>query len=180
MDSAGSARPSETLSARAQISRWTRQAGRRCKNRRRFRATTNANHRLPVAPNRLERQTWPAISRCSVWTKSMALCWWPGSWRISLTPSNSWPASTPSNSPTPSFSPGVCCPPKPCKPPGAPCNRRSHWADLCPHRGQLLLAGFGDPGLAGAARLRPCLPRNSSIQFVHGQLRQNEAPNQPC
>jgi len=42
--------------SRARIGRLMRQAGLRCKTRRRFRATTNSNHTLPVAPNRLDRQ----------------------------------------------------------------------------------------------------------------------------
>ena len=42
--------------SRARIGRLMRQQGLRCKTRRRFRATTNSNHPLPVAPNRLDRQ----------------------------------------------------------------------------------------------------------------------------
>jgi putative transposase len=42
--------------SRARIGRLMRQQGLRCKTRRRFRATTNSNHNLPVAPNRLDRQ----------------------------------------------------------------------------------------------------------------------------
>ena len=42
--------------SRARIGRLMRQAGLRGKTRRRFRATTNSNHTLPVAPNRLDRQ----------------------------------------------------------------------------------------------------------------------------
>lgn len=45
--------------SRARIGRLMRQQGQqglRCKTRRRFRATTNSNHSLPVAPNRLDRQ----------------------------------------------------------------------------------------------------------------------------
>jgi putative transposase len=42
--------------SRARIGRLMRQQGLRCKTRRRFRATTNSNHSLPVAPNRLDRQ----------------------------------------------------------------------------------------------------------------------------
>jgi transposase InsO family protein len=42
--------------SRARIGRLMRQAGLRCKTRRRFRATTHSNHTLPVAPNRLDRQ----------------------------------------------------------------------------------------------------------------------------
>ncbi len=42
--------------SRARISRLMRREGLRCKTRRRFRATTNSNHTLPVAPNRLDRQ----------------------------------------------------------------------------------------------------------------------------
>lgn len=41
--------------SRARIGRPMRQAGLRGKTRRRWRATTHANHTLPVAPNRLER-----------------------------------------------------------------------------------------------------------------------------
>jgi putative transposase len=42
--------------SRARIGRLMRQQGLRCKTRRRFRATTNSNHHLPVAPNHLGRQ----------------------------------------------------------------------------------------------------------------------------
>jgi transposase InsO family protein len=42
--------------SRARIGRLMRQHGLRCKTRRRFRATTNSNHSLPVAPNHLDRQ----------------------------------------------------------------------------------------------------------------------------
>lgn len=42
--------------SRARIGRLMRQEGLRCKTRRRFRATTNSNHSLPVAPNHLDRQ----------------------------------------------------------------------------------------------------------------------------
>ncbi|WWF03017.1 IS3 family transposase [Methylococcus capsulatus] len=42
--------------SRARIGRLMRQQGLRCKTRRRFRATTNANPSLPVAPNHLNRQ----------------------------------------------------------------------------------------------------------------------------
>jgi transposase InsO family protein len=42
--------------SRARIGRLMRQEGLCCKTRRRFRATTNSNHTLPVAPNLLARQ----------------------------------------------------------------------------------------------------------------------------
>ncbi len=42
--------------SRDRIGRLMAQQGLRCKTRRRFRATTNSNHRLPVAPNHLNRQ----------------------------------------------------------------------------------------------------------------------------
>jgi transposase InsO family protein len=42
--------------SRARIGRLMRQQELRCKTRRRFRATTNSNHRLPVAPNHLDRR----------------------------------------------------------------------------------------------------------------------------
>ncbi|MCX7902828.1 MAG: IS3 family transposase, partial [Burkholderiaceae bacterium] len=42
--------------SRARIGRLMRLEGLRCKTRRRFRATTNSNHTLPVAPNHLDRQ----------------------------------------------------------------------------------------------------------------------------
>lgn len=42
--------------SRARIGRLMRQQGLRCKTLRRFRATTNSKHSLPVAPNRLDRQ----------------------------------------------------------------------------------------------------------------------------
>jgi putative transposase len=42
--------------SRIRIGRLMRQEGLRCKTRRQFRATTNSNHTLPVAPNRLDRQ----------------------------------------------------------------------------------------------------------------------------
>ena len=41
--------------SRARIGRLMRQQGLCCKTRRRFRATTNSNHTLPVAPNHLDR-----------------------------------------------------------------------------------------------------------------------------
>ena len=42
--------------SRARISRLMRHQALCCKTRRRFRATTNSNHPLPVAPNLLDRQ----------------------------------------------------------------------------------------------------------------------------
>ncbi len=42
--------------SRARIGRLMRQQELRCKTRWRFRATTNSNHTLPVAPNHLDRQ----------------------------------------------------------------------------------------------------------------------------
>ncbi len=42
--------------SRERIGRLMRQQGLHCKTRRRFRATTNSNHSLPVAPNHLNRQ----------------------------------------------------------------------------------------------------------------------------
>jgi transposase InsO family protein len=42
--------------SRARIGRLMRQQELRCKTRRRFRATTNSKHSLPVAPNHLDRQ----------------------------------------------------------------------------------------------------------------------------
>ena len=42
--------------SRARSGRLMRQQGLRCKTRRRFRATTNSNHTLPVATNHLDRQ----------------------------------------------------------------------------------------------------------------------------
>jgi putative transposase len=49
------------LVSRARIGRLMRQQGLRCKTRRRFRATTNSNHNLPVAPNHLNRQFQVAV-----------------------------------------------------------------------------------------------------------------------
>jgi putative transposase len=42
--------------SRARIGRLMREQGLRCKTRRRFRATTNSKHHLPIAPNHLNRQ----------------------------------------------------------------------------------------------------------------------------
>lgn len=42
--------------SRQRIGRLLQEQGLRCKTRRKFRATTNSNHALPVAPNHLNRQ----------------------------------------------------------------------------------------------------------------------------
>lgn len=48
------------VAGRDRIARLRRELGLRCKQKRRFKATTNSNHTLPVAENRLEQQFTPS------------------------------------------------------------------------------------------------------------------------
>ncbi len=56
-----------------------RDAGVVCRQRRRFRATTVADHRRPVAPNRLARQFDVATSN-TVWCADITAIWTLGGW----------------------------------------------------------------------------------------------------
>ena len=48
------------VAGRDRIARLRRELGLRCKQKRRFKATTNSNHTRPVAENRLEQQFTPS------------------------------------------------------------------------------------------------------------------------
>lgn len=56
-----------------------REAGVVCRQRRRFRATTNADHRRPVAPNRLARQ-FAVTQPNKVWCADITAIWTLGGW----------------------------------------------------------------------------------------------------
>ncbi len=44
---------------RYRLARWRRERGQRCRQKRKFKATTNSNHTLPVAENRLDQPFSP-------------------------------------------------------------------------------------------------------------------------
>ena len=46
--------------SRRRISRLLKQLGLHCKSKRKFKATTDSNHRSPIAPNLLNRQFSPS------------------------------------------------------------------------------------------------------------------------
>lgn len=56
-----------------------REAGVVCRQRRRFRATTNTDHRRPVAPNRLARQ-FDVTQPNKVWCADITAIWTLGGW----------------------------------------------------------------------------------------------------
>lgn len=64
---------------KARIERLMRDNGIRARHKRRWRATTDSRHTLPVAPNRLERNFTPAAPN-RVWTADMTYIWTDEGW----------------------------------------------------------------------------------------------------
>ena len=81
----GSPRMVEELRARgiaaskARVERLMRENGIRAKHKRRYKATTDSAHRLPVAPNLLERNFNPAAPN-RVWTSDITYVWTDEGW----------------------------------------------------------------------------------------------------
>jgi putative transposase len=61
------------------VARLMRENGIRARHKRRFKATTNSRHNLPVAPNLLERNFTPAAPN-QVWTADMTYVWTDDGW----------------------------------------------------------------------------------------------------
>jgi putative transposase len=86
--------------SRKRVARLMREAGLRAKGRRKYKATTDSNHALPVAPNLLERDfqasrpppCGSATSRTS--GRARAGCTWRSSW--TCTRARSWAGAWPS------------------------------------------------------------------------------------
>jgi putative transposase len=55
------------------IKRLCKQAGIRCKQKRKFKATTDSRHALPITPNRLERRFNDTTAPNQVWVADMSV-----------------------------------------------------------------------------------------------------------
>jgi putative transposase len=58
---------------KARVERLMRENGIRARHKRRFKATTDSKHSLPVAPNLLDRHFTPAAPN-QVWTSDTPIC----------------------------------------------------------------------------------------------------------
>lgn len=65
--------------SKERVERLMRENGIRARHKRRWRATTNSRHSLPIAPNRLERNFTPAAPN-QVWTADMTYIWTDEGW----------------------------------------------------------------------------------------------------
>ncbi len=65
--------------SKERVERLMRENGIRARHKRRWRATTNSKHSLPIAPNRLERNFTPAAPN-QVWTADMTYIWTDEGW----------------------------------------------------------------------------------------------------
>lgn len=65
--------------SKERVERLMRENGIRARHKRRWRATTNSRHALPIAPNRLERNFTPAAPN-RVWTADMTYIWTDEGW----------------------------------------------------------------------------------------------------
>ncbi|MGT2433251.1 IS3 family transposase [Cupriavidus basilensis] len=65
--------------SKERVERLMRENGIRARHKRRWRATTNSRHSLPIAPNRLERNFSPAAPN-QVWTADMTYIWTDEGW----------------------------------------------------------------------------------------------------
>ena len=65
--------------SRKRVARLMREAGLRAKGRRKYKATTDSNHALPVAPNLLERN-FHAEQPDSVWVSDITYIWTRQGW----------------------------------------------------------------------------------------------------
>lgn len=65
--------------SRKRVARLMRESGIRAKSARKYKATTDSNHRLPIAPNLLERR-FDAGSSNSVWVSDITYLWTRQGW----------------------------------------------------------------------------------------------------
>ena len=65
--------------SKARVERLMREHGLRARHKRRYKATTDSKHGLPVAPNRLERHFAPAAPN-QVWTADITALWTEDGW----------------------------------------------------------------------------------------------------
>ena len=65
--------------SKPRVERLMRENGIRARHKRRFKMTTDSNHRLPVAPNVLNRQFTPAAPN-RVWSADMTYIWTDEGW----------------------------------------------------------------------------------------------------
>ncbi len=65
--------------SKERVERLMRENGIRARHKRRFKATTDSKHALPVAPNRLDRDFTPAKPN-QVWTADMTYIWTDEGW----------------------------------------------------------------------------------------------------
>lgn len=65
--------------SKARIERLMRENGIRARHKRRYKATTDSRHSLPVAPNRLDRNFTPSAPN-QVWTADLTYIWTTEGW----------------------------------------------------------------------------------------------------
>jgi putative transposase len=65
--------------SKARVERLMRQNGIRARHKRRYKATTDSKHGLPVAPNRLDRNFTPTAPN-QVWTADLTYIWTDEGW----------------------------------------------------------------------------------------------------
>lgn len=65
--------------SKARVERLTRENGIRARHKRRFKATADSKHSLPVAPNLLDRNFTPAAPN-QVWTADLTYIWTTEDW----------------------------------------------------------------------------------------------------
>jgi len=65
--------------SRKRVARLMKENGLQAKHKRKFKATTDSNHRMPIAPNLLE-QNFTALEPNRVWTADISYCWTLEGW----------------------------------------------------------------------------------------------------
>ena len=65
--------------SKARIERLMRENGIRARHKRRYKATTDSKHKLPLAPNRLDRNFTPSAPN-QVWTADLTYIWTDEGW----------------------------------------------------------------------------------------------------
>ena len=73
--------------SKARIERLMRENGIRARHKRRYKATTDSRHSLPVAPNRLDRNFTPSAPN-QVWTADLTYIWTTEGWLYRKRPAN--------------------------------------------------------------------------------------------
>jgi putative transposase len=74
--------------SRKRVARLMREAGLRAKGRRKYKATTDSSHALPVAPNLLERD-FHAARPDAVWVSDITYVWTRQGWMYLAQPASS-------------------------------------------------------------------------------------------